>query len=176
MDYADFSALAQRCAPGVAVETLWAIAQAESHANPHAIGINGNTRLLRRPGSPREAAGWSRWLTRHGYNIDLGLMQINAKNLPGFGLTFETVFDPCTNIAAAAGLLTRHYLDAAPTWGAGQGGLMAALRAYNTGKVDHSGAGDRYVARVRTRTRTHNPMKVLMQSAPRNDHALQLTD
>lgn len=153
MDYAEFSVLAQRCAPSVAVETLWAIAQAESHANPHAIGINGNTRLLRRPSSPREAAGWSRWLTRHGYSIDLGLMQINAKNLPGFGLTFETVFDPCTNIAAAARLLTRHYVDAAPTWGAGQGGLMAALRAYNTGKMELSSAGVGYVKRVLERAK-----------------------
>lgn len=75
-------------------------------------------------------------------------MQINAKNLPGFGLTFETVFDPCTNIAAAGRLLTRNYLAATATWGAGQGGLMAALRAYNTGKLDHSPAGTRYVKRV----------------------------
>ena len=75
-------------------------------------------------------------------------MQINAKNLPGFGLTFETVFDPCANNAAAGRLLTTHYRTAVATWGAGQGGLMAALRAYNTGNLDHSPAASRYVKRV----------------------------
>jgi type IV secretion system protein VirB1 len=63
-----------------------------------------------------------------GDSVDMGLVQINSKNLPALGLTVEQVFDPCTNMAAGAHILATGYQKA--------GSLGGALSIYNTGRPD----------------------------------------
>ena len=86
-----------------------------------------------------------RYIAR-GYSVDIGLMQVNSRNLAALGVTVEQVLDPCRNIHAAATILTADYAAAARTRGDGQAALQAALSAYNTGDF-YRGFANGYVAR-----------------------------
>ena len=137
-----------QCAPQVAPSTLMAIIQVESGGNPWAIGVNGPVQLPFKPQSKEQAANMATRVIRMGYSVDLGLMQINSRNLKGLGLTIEQVLDPCTNLKAGATILTRGYLGAAKTRGPGQAALKAALSAYNTGNYTqgfHNGYVRKYL-------------------------------
>jgi type IV secretion system protein VirB1 len=140
-------ALIQQCAPTVAPATIQAIIRAESGFNPLALHVNGNVRLRYPPSTVAEAVTWSDWLIKRGYSVDMGLMQINSRNLASLNLTPEGTFDPCQNIRAGAALLTAHYGRAAQNVGAGTGALLQAISAYNTGNF-HGGFSNGYVARV----------------------------
>jgi len=143
----DFVALSQQCAPGVAPQTMAALIKTESRFKPLAIGINGGARLLRQPASKVEAVATATWLISRGYNIDLGLGQINSTNLARYGLSVDDAFDPCTNLAASAAILTASYKLARSKGHAEQPALYAALSAYNTGSL-YRGFGNGYVQRV----------------------------
>lgn len=136
------------CAPGVAHQTMVAIARAESGGNPLAIGINGDVRLTRQPSTIEEAVAWATWLIDHGYSIDLGLMQINSRNLDWLQLDLTQAFDACANAAAGARMLIDAYQRAMQDLPPGQNALRAALRAYNTGKLWDTPRGKRYVLRI----------------------------
>jgi type IV secretion system protein VirB1 len=134
------------CAPNVAPVTLQAIVQVESGGNPLALNVNG-TRLQPPPArDAREAALVVESYIARGYSVDIGLMQVNSRNLAALGTTVEQVLDPCTNIRAAATILTADYAEAARTRGEGQPALQAALSAYNTGDF-YRGFANGYVAR-----------------------------
>lgn len=136
------------CAPGVAHQTMVAIARAESGGNPLAIGINGDVRLARQPSTIGEAVAWASWLIDHGYSIDIGLMQINSRNLDWLQLDLTQAFDACANAAAGARVLIDAYQRAMQDLPPGQDALRAALRAYNTGKLWETPRGNRYVLRI----------------------------
>lgn len=143
----DFVALAQECAPWVAYETMAAIVKTESAFQPLVIGINGGVRLVRQPESKAEAVITAKWLIGNGYNIDMGLGQINAANLMKTGLTVEDAFDPCKNLAASASILFWNYQAAKRTETNEQAALRAALSAYNTGSFS-KGFANGYVQKV----------------------------
>ena len=134
------------CAPNVAPITLQAIIEVESGGNPLALNINGVR--LRPPltRDAKEAARLAESYIARGYSVDIGLMQLNSRNLAALGTTVEQVLDPCTNIRAAAAILTANYAEAARTRGDGQSALQAALSAYNTGDF-YRGFANGYVAR-----------------------------
>lgn len=138
-------ALAMQCSPQVAPSTMLAIIATESAGNPYAIGVNSGARLIRQPRTRQEAIATSRDLLAGGHNIDMGLGQINSANLHALGLSLEGVFDPCTNISAAARILTENYRRATASGAAAP--LGAALSAYNTGSMSR-GFANGYVARV----------------------------
>ncbi|TAJ71716.1 MAG: conjugal transfer protein [Phenylobacterium sp.] len=139
--------LATHCAPGVAPATLLAVARAESRLDPLAIGVNGPP--VRRPAAatPGEAAAAARALAAAGRDIDLGLAQINIRNLARLNLSIEAAFDPCRNLAAAAQILREGYARGRARHGAGQAALRVALSVYNTGDAAR-GFANGYVARV----------------------------
>lgn len=143
----DFVALAQECAPWVAHETMAAIVKTESAFRPLAIGVNGGARLARQPANKAEAVATANWLLANGYNIDMGLGQVNSANLGKTGLTVEDVFDPCKNIAAAATILHWNYKAASRKVQGEQAALQAALSAYNTGSFTR-GFANGYVQKV----------------------------
>ena len=143
----DFATLIESCAPWVAHATLAALVGTESAYQPWAIGINGGHTLTRQPRTQDEAVASAKTLIARGYNIDLGLGQLNSATLARIGLPVEQAFDPCTNIAVAATLLATHY-DTARTRGMEeQAALHAALSAYNTGSMTR-GFTNGYVQRV----------------------------
>lgn len=134
------------CAPNVAPTTLEAIVQVESGGDPLALNVNG---LTTQPPPARDAKEATRVAERYialGYSVDLGLMQVNSRNLADLGLAVDAVLDPCTNIRAGAAILTADYAAAARTRGDGQPALQAALSAYNTGDFAR-GFANGYVAR-----------------------------
>jgi type IV secretion system protein VirB1 len=138
--------LAVQCAPGVAPATLLAVARAESRLDPLAIGVNGPGRRPA-PSTPAEAIAAARVLVAAGRDIDLGLAQINIRNLARLGLSIETAFDPCRNLAAAGQVLREGYARGRARHGAGQAALRVAFSVYNTGHAEH-GFANGYVARV----------------------------
>ena len=121
-----------------------AIVSVESRGNPFAIGVNRG-RQVRQPTSAAEAVAVAKRLLARGANIDLGLGQINSSNLKWLGLSVEAAFDPCSNLAAAARVLTGNYRRAVAL--GIQSPLGAALSAYNTGSMQR-GYRNGYVAKV----------------------------
>jgi len=138
------------CAPGVAPETLAAIAWTESRFDPLAIGVNRGPRPGRRARNAADAARIARGLLARGANLDLGMAQINSANLPWLGLSVEEVFDPCRNLAAASRVLRAGYRLAPGE--TPQASLRRALSRYNTGHPER-GFANGYVARVEAAAR-----------------------
>jgi type IV secretion system protein VirB1 len=138
-------ALASQCAPSVAPETVLAIIQTESSGEPFALNVNGG-RQPARQSNAADAAATARRFVAAGYSVDLGLGQINSRNMRWLGLTWGTVFDPCTNVAALARVLTTNY-NAARAGRDPQSALRVALSMYNTGSQTR-GFRNGYVAKV----------------------------
>ena len=138
-------ALASQCAPSVAPETVLAIIQTESRGEPFALNVNGG-RQPARQNTAADAAATARRFVAAGYSVDLGLGQINSRNMRWLGLTWETVFDPCTNVAALGRVLTTNY-SAAKAGRDPQSALRVALSMYNTGSQTR-GFRNGYVAKV----------------------------
>lgn len=138
--------LAKACAPAVAPETLLSVARAESHLDPLVIGVNGRPRQVLHPSSPAAAGRLARSLLAQGRNLDLGMTQINVRNLRRLGLSVEEAFDPCRNLAGGAAVLVDNYLAARRSTEP-QAALRAALSTYNTGDPSR-GLRNGYVAAV----------------------------
>jgi len=134
------------CAPNVAPVTLAAVIRVESGGNPLAIHVNG---LDVQPPPSASAAAAAQTAERYilrGYSVDLGLMQVDSRNLVALGSTVDRVLDPCTNVRDGAAILTADYAAAARSRGDGQQALQAALSAYNTGNF-YQGFANGYLAR-----------------------------
>lgn len=138
-------ALASQCAPTVAPQTVVAIVQTESHGHVFALGVNGG-RQPARQSSAAQAAATAQHSIAAGHSVDLGLGQINSRNMRALGLTWGTVFDPCTNIAALGQLLTQNY-SAVKAGRDPQTALRLALSLYNSGSTAR-GFRNGYVAKV----------------------------
>ena len=138
-------ALAAQCAPTIAPETVLAIIQTESSGDPFALNVNGG-RQPARQSNAADAAATARRFVAAGYSVDLGLGQINSRNMRWLSLTWETVFDPCTNVAALGRVLTANY-NAAKAGRDPQTALRVALSMYNTG-TQTRGFRNGYVSRV----------------------------
>lgn len=175
----DFGTLAQECAPAVAPQTLAAIVKTESRFNPFAINVNGPMVLTRQPRTKAEAVKAAKWLLAKGYNVDLGLGQINSANLERVGLSVQDAFDPCQNIAASAAILQMNYRMAKKRTPDAQKALRAAISAYNTGSFV-KGYQNGYVYKVVSNatattttvpaidTKSNGPIKLKASEPPKN--------
>ena len=130
--------LLMMCAPAIHPITMAAVVKQESGGQPWVVN-NNTTKKSMAFASKAAAVAAAVAAVGRGESVDLGLAQINSKNLPALGLTVEQVFDPCTNIAAGARILTMGYQRT--------GSLGGALSIYNTGRVD-SKIGVTYVQKV----------------------------
>jgi type IV secretion system protein VirB1 len=162
--------LAQACAPAVAPSTMLAIATVESGLDPLAIGVNGPAPHRLAFSQPDEAAQAARELIAQGRDVDLGLAQINVRNLAALGLSIEQALKPCPNLAASAEVLQAGYERAAPRTGDEQVALRTALSYYNTGRPDR-GFTNGYVAKVTAAARQVVPAIVDAASAASDPHA-----
>ena len=150
-------ALASQCAPNVAPQTVAAIVQTESHGRPFALNVNGGTQPPAQTNAASAAATAQRYIAA-GYSVDLGLGQINSRNMRWLGLTWDTVFDPCTNVAALGRVITQNYNAAIPGRDP-QSALRVALSLYNTGSSSR-GFRNGYVAKVVGNAGFADPVKV----------------
>ena len=137
--------LALQCAPNVSPQTVAAIVQTESRGRPFALYVNGPHQPAPQVNAA-DAAATARRFVAAGYSVDLGLGQINSRNMRRLGLTWETVFDPCTNIAALGQILTQNY-QAVAEGRHPQTALRIAISLYNTGSTSR-GFHNGYVAKV----------------------------
>lgn len=157
LNVASLLALAGSCAPSVAPETLISIVHTESRFNTLAIGVNSPGARKPVPATRAQAIAAARRLIRQGYNIDLGLGQINSANLGWLGLSVEDAFEPCRNLAAAARVLTTNYQSVAHSAQSSDHAIATALSLYNTGDR-RRGFRNGYVARVYASASTIIPL------------------
>lgn len=134
------------CALNVAPVTVQAVIEVESGNNPLALHVNGIARQPAPAGSADQAARIADQFIARGYSVDLGLMQVNSRNLPALGLTVRQALDPCPNIRVGSAILAADYAAALQVHPAGQPALKAALSLYNTGDP-RTGFATGYVAR-----------------------------
>jgi len=135
------------CAPNVAPATLNAIIRTESGGNPLALHVNGSEEQPPPARYPAEAARIVARYVERGYNVDVGLMQVNTRNLAASGHTVVQALDPCTNVLHGSTILATDYARAARARGGDGEALLAALSAYNTGDF-YRGFANGYVAQV----------------------------
>lgn len=140
-------ALAAQCAPNVAPQTLLSVIHVESRFDPLAIGVNGAPRITVAPVSVDDAVARAGALIAAGRSIDLGLAQINSKNLSWLGLSLREVFQPCTNLRAASRILQDGYGRSDAGRVGEQAALKTALSYYNTGHPIR-GISNGYVGKV----------------------------
>ncbi|WP_421930871.1 lytic transglycosylase domain-containing protein [Phenylobacterium sp.] len=140
-------ALAAHCAPTVAPETLLSVVEVESRFEPLAIGVNGAPPIAVSANSINEAVARAGALIAGGRSIDLGLAQINSRNLSWLGLSLADVFEPCTNLRAAARILQEGYARGDAVRVGEQAALKTALSYYNTGHPVR-GVSNGYVGKV----------------------------
>lgn len=138
--------IAAQCAPGVAPSTIAAVVHTESKGYQFALNVNGVARQPVRPTSAEAAAKVARAYIARGYSVDLGLGQINSRNMAALGLSWASVFDPCTNINAAGKVLAGNY-HRVSSGRLPQEALRVALSMYNTGSQTR-GFRNGYVGRV----------------------------
>jgi type IV secretion system protein VirB1 len=136
--------LSQQCAPGIAIEALVPQLQVESHFDPLAIDIN-NGPVVHARSLPEAVAIASRYI-QAGYSVDLGIAQINSRNLSRLGLTIEQAFDPCRSLAAAQVVLSAFWTNAAPTR-SNVDAISTTWSLYNSGSTSR-GFRNGYVGKV----------------------------
>lgn len=124
------------CAPMVDPVTMSAVVQNESGGNPLAIHDNATGKSYS-PKAINDAVDIAKRLIAAGHSVDLGLAQINSRNLKWVGMTVEQVLDSCSNLQASQQVL----VDAHKRSG---GDLQKTLQIYNTGKT----AGSQYASKV----------------------------
>lgn len=124
------------CAPLIDPITIAAVVQNESGGNPLAIHDNADGKSYS-PKNLDNAVALAKRLIAAGHSVDLGLAQINSKNLHWVGLTVEQSFDSCSNLQASQQVL----VDAHKRSG---GDLQKTLQIYNSGKAD----GSKYASAV----------------------------
>jgi type IV secretion system protein VirB1 len=139
-------ALAAACSGGAEPKVLASIAEVESGLDTLAINVNGKRPRRLFPADEATAAEAAGQLIARGLSVDLGLSQINSKNLSWLGETPSELFDPCRNLAAAAQILSRD-LARADAGLAPPAQLDQALSFYNTGDR-RRGFSNGYVAKV----------------------------
>lgn len=140
-----FTRLAGACAPEVAPGTLAALAAVESRFDTLAIYDNTAHAALH-PKDQAEAVTLARQAIAAGHSVDLGIMQINSRNLAPLHLSVTDAFEPCPSLRAGAALLAKDY-EGGKTPAEEQAALRAAFSRYNTGTA-RGGFANGYVAQV----------------------------
>lgn len=139
----DLPALYAECAPQVHPITMAAVVRVESGGRQLALNVNRKPGQATAPRPPQpttvdQAEAIAIAYIQAGHSVDLGLSQINSRNLPKLGYTIREVLEsPCKNIAAGAAILTTCY-DRAIRAGMPHGdpALVGALSCYNTNDLE----------------------------------------
>ena len=128
---ADFSKLAAHCAPSVPEWVLRGVARTESNLRPWILHDNTAHLGANPPSLVAAEAEATAWIGA-GHSVDLGLMQINSRNLSALGMSVSNALDPCASLAAGAAVLRAAY-GGRPVGTGRQAALLQALSVYNTG-------------------------------------------
>lgn len=148
----DLLVLIDQCSPNIHPQTMMAIVKKESGGNPYALHDNGSGKSYF-PKTYEEAVALTIQLISSGRSVDIGLAQINSKNLPRLGYSVNQILDPCTNLKASEKIL----LDG---WNRSGGHLKKTLSVYNTGKTNSS-VGYQYAHDVTSKAKKYIVPSVL---------------
>lgn len=122
----------QECIVEVHPSTVQKVIAVESGGNLLALNING-TQQPQKPTTKAQAIKVAHDYIQRGYSVDLGLMQVNSKNLSRYGVTVEDMFEPCANLKIGSRILYDAYQRAWQNNNEPQAALQVALSIYNTG-------------------------------------------
>ena len=139
--------LINRCAPEVAPVTMQAIVKTESQGNHLAIGLNQGKKLRYGAKNLAQAIAWVDYLERYNYNFDIGLAQVNIKNVHKYGYLARDMLNPCLNLQLATRILLKNYTSALNVSPTRQEALFKAISAYNSGNFQ-TGFRNGYVYKV----------------------------
>ena len=148
----------QECIAEVHPGTIQRVIAVESGGNPLALNING-TQQPRKPSTKKQAIKMAHDYIRQGYSVDLGLMQVNSRNLPRYGVTVEDMYDPCINLNIGSRILYDAYQRAWKNNNNPQTALQVALSIYNTGNAER-GFNNGYVRKY-----THHALTIAPHAA-----------
>ena len=143
-----------QCATNVAQSTMIAIVKTESNGNPLVIGLNKGYTLKYQPQNYQKAISWVNFLEKNHYNFDIGLAQVNIKNIHKFGYKAIDALDPCINLKIGAKILHSNYSNAIKTSSNSREALFKAISAYNTGNYKY-GFKNGYVDKVINNAQTN---------------------
>jgi type IV secretion system protein VirB1 len=123
-------AIVLHCAPGLDPAMLVRIARQESALDPLTLRDDSTGEVLRGVGVVEAA----RRRIAAGHSVDLGLWQINSRNLPLLDLSVAEAFEPCPAAAAAGRLIELYsrYNTGSPKRGIANGyaaAVMASIHA-----------------------------------------------
>ncbi|MBD6979723.1 lytic transglycosylase domain-containing protein, partial [Vibrio parahaemolyticus] len=89
--------------------TIEQVIKNESNFRPLAINVNAlpnqKPPRITQPKTKQEAIQLANYYVSLGHSVDLGLMQINSKNLAPFGVSIADMFTPCKNIHVGSSIL-----------------------------------------------------------------------
>ena len=97
-----FAALAQQCAPAVALDLLVALAAVESGLEPLAVVIGQQVQRYEVPG--RAMAGAVSAIDQ-GKPVGMGLLGLTSTQMAGLGASLPDAFDACTNMRLAQAVI-----------------------------------------------------------------------
>ena len=147
----DLPPIIEQCGPDVATEVIHRIVSVESSFNPYAIGVVGG-RLQRQPKTKGEAVVTAKFLANSGWNFSMGLAQVNRYNLSKYGLSYDSVFEPCANLRAAASIYQECFIRALKTSDYNDARLKAFSCYYSgnfrRGFITDAGGKSSYVQRI----------------------------
>lgn len=143
----DLNQLVLECAPHVAPNTMIAVIKTESKGNPLAIGLNRGKRLAYGARSMSQAIHWVNYLERNNYDFDVGLAQVNIRNIHKYGFHAADMLQPCNNLQIASDILRKNYHAALTGHIGANSALLKAISAYNTGNYNN-GFKNGYVRKV----------------------------
>ena len=126
----DLPSLILSCTAAIAPEVMSAIIDAESGGDGLLITA-GEERF--HPEDEQAAIALAREMTAAGRRLHLGLAQMSSDGLSHYGLTLETVFDPCESLRAAEIAVMEGYVAAyqvAPGVAAVDGGSQPQMPAW----------------------------------------------
>lgn len=120
-----------------------AIYRVESRLHLYAIGVRKGRKPVRSlfPRSKREALRLARRYLRRGYQLDLGIAQINYGNLRTWGKSLEDAFSVCESVKMSAQVLYACMKRYGRTW--------RAVDCYNKGFHPRVRGSSSYVRKVK---------------------------
>lgn len=148
----DLAMLINQCVNPAHKVVMEAIIKVESSGNPLVLGLNKGYKLQTQPKDIEQAKAWAEYLEEHDYNFDVGLGQVNIKNIHKYGYKAKDMLDPCLNLKIASDILDKNYQVALATDNSAKA-LQKAISAYNTGNFSQ-GFSNGYVHKVNSKLGT----------------------